>query len=95
MTLSRDESDQTLMQALAEGTDDALNHLMDAWSAPLIAYLTRLTNSAATAEDLAQETFVRVYRYRLDFTPGKKFSTWLFAIATNLARNHARWRPSS
>ncbi len=92
MTLSRDESDQTLMQALAEGTDDALNRLMDAWSAPLIAYLTRLTGSAATAEDLAQETFVRVYRHRLDFTPGKKFSTWLFAIATNLARNHARWR---
>ncbi|HRH95379.1 MAG TPA: RNA polymerase sigma factor [Prosthecobacter sp.] len=92
MTRDRDEFDIELMRCLAEGDDLALNRLMDAWSQPLIAYLTRLTSSEATAQDLAQETFVRVYRHRLEYRSSQKFSTWLFAIATNLARNHARWR---
>jgi RNA polymerase sigma-70 factor (ECF subfamily) len=52
----------------------------------------RLTSSHATACDLAQESFVRVHRHRFEYRPSQKFSTWLFAIATNLARNHARWR---
>lgn len=92
MTRDRDDFDIELMRCLAEGADLALNRLMDAWSQPLLAYLTRLTGSNATAQDLAQETFVRVYRHRLEFRLSQKFSTWLFAIATNLARNHARWR---
>lgn len=92
MTRDRDEFDIELMRCLAEGDDLALNRLMDAWSQPLIAYLTRLTSSEPTAQDLAQETFVRVYRHRLEYRSSQKFSTWLFAIATNLARNHARWR---
>jgi len=89
---ARDELDAELMRTLAEGDDLALNHLMDAWSQPLISYLMRLTGSHATACDLAQESFVRVHRHRLEYRPSQKFSTWLFAIATNLARNHARWR---
>jgi RNA polymerase sigma-70 factor (ECF subfamily) len=44
------------------------------------------------ANDLAQETFVRVFRARASFRPGEKFSAWLFTIAANLARNHFRWR---
>jgi RNA polymerase sigma-70 factor (ECF subfamily) len=44
------------------------------------------------ASDLAQETFVRVFRARASFRTGEKFSTWLFTIAANLARNHFRWR---
>lgn len=92
MTRDRDEFDIELMRCLAEGDDLALNRLMDAWSQPLIAYLTRLTSNGATAQDLVQETFVRVYRHRLEYRSSQKFSTWLFAIATNLARNHARWR---
>ena len=89
---ARDELDAELMRALAEGDDLALNHLMDAWSQPLISYLMRLTGSHATACDLAQESFVRVHRHRLQYRASQKFSTWLFAVATNLARNHARWR---
>jgi RNA polymerase sigma-70 factor (ECF subfamily) len=44
------------------------------------------------ANDLAQETFVRVFRARDSFRANEKFSTWLYTIATNLARNHFRWR---
>jgi len=89
---ARDELDAELMRTLAEGDDLALNRLMDAWSQPLISYLMRLTGSHATACDLAQECFVRVHRHRLEYRTSQKFSTWPFAIATNLARNHARWR---
>lgn len=89
---TRDELDAELMRTLAEGDDLALNRLMDTWSQPLIGYLLRLTGSHATACDLAQETFVRVHRHRFGYRSSQKFSTWLFAIATNLARNHARWR---
>ncbi len=91
MTHARDDLDLELMRCLAEGDDLALNRLMDAWSQPLIAYLTRLTGNSATAHDLAQEAFVRVHRHRMEFRQSQKFSTWLFAIATNLARNHFRW----
>ena len=89
---TRDELDADLMRTLAEGDDLALNRLMEAWSPPLSAYLIRLTGSHATAADLVQESFVRVHRNRFAYRPSQKFSTWLFAIATNLARNHARWR---
>ena len=44
------------------------------------------------ANDLAQETFVRVFKSRDSFRMSEKFSTWLFTIAANLARNHFRWR---
>jgi RNA polymerase sigma-70 factor (ECF subfamily) len=92
MTEERDERAVSLMLALSEGRDDALNALMADWSAPLIAYLSKLTGSVSTGEDLAQETFVRIYRHKLDYRPHQKFSTWMYAIATNLARNHHRWK---
>jgi RNA polymerase sigma-70 factor (ECF subfamily) len=44
------------------------------------------------ANDLAQETFVRVFKSCKSFRAEQKFSTWLFTIAANLARNHFRWR---
>jgi RNA polymerase sigma-70 factor (ECF subfamily) len=44
------------------------------------------------AADLAQETFVRVYQNRAKFDPGQKFTTWLYAIASNLVRDRYRWR---
>jgi RNA polymerase sigma-70 factor (ECF subfamily) len=54
--------------------------------------LCRLTGNEADANDLAQETFVRVFKSCRSYRPGEKFSTWLFTIAANLARNHFRWR---
>ncbi|MEN3939950.1 sigma-70 family RNA polymerase sigma factor [Prosthecobacter sp. SYSU 5D2] len=92
MTAPEDDEDIHLMIALAGGNDPALNVLMRRWHVRLTGYLDRLCGSHATACDLAQETFVRVYKHRHRFRPAQKFSTWLFAIATNLARNHARWQ---
>ncbi len=49
-----------------------------------------MVRDTATAEDLAQEVFLRVYRARKQYTPSAKFTTWLFRIATNLALNSVR-----
>ena len=84
--------DSELMQHLVAGHDEAMSKLLRRWQAKLISYLTRLINDAEVARDLAQETFVRVYQHRNRYDVLQPFSTWLFSIATNLARNHHRWR---
>ena len=80
------------MARLAAGHDAALNDLMARHGQRLLAYLLRLVSNEAEADDLAQETFVRIFQNRARFRPSAKFSTWLFAIATNLARDRLRWR---
>ncbi len=91
-TSAPEPSDISLMAALRAGDDRALNELMDRWRGKVAAYLLRVTGSHDTAMDLTQEVFVRVYQSRERYRPSAAFSTWLFTIATNLARNHARWR---
>ena len=49
-----------------------------------------MVRDTATAEDLAQEVFLRVYRARKQYAPSAKFTTWMFRIATNLALNSLR-----
>lgn len=85
-------SDSELMQRLAAEDDLALNVLMDRWSKRVISFLFKMTGQYETAIDLSQETFVKLYRARKRYRPDGTFSTWLFTIAANLARNHARWR---
>ncbi|MFU8892522.1 MAG: RNA polymerase sigma factor [Luteolibacter sp.] len=86
-----DIPDSDLMARLARGEDDALNTLMHRWGDRVISFLYRMTGRRDVAADLAQETFVRLYQARSRYKPSGNFSTWLFAIATNLGRNHARW----
>ncbi len=87
-----DAADRADMERLAAGHDAALNDLMQRHSTPLFHFLCRMLNNEDDAQDLAQETFVRVYRARESFRLNEKFTTWLFTIAANLARNHFRWR---
>lgn len=86
------DADIAAMQRLAAGDDLALNHLMDRWKDKVAAFLVRMTGSTATAADLTQETFVKLYQSRDRYRPSAAFPTYLFRIAANLARNHARWR---
>lgn len=85
------DEDQLDMEALAAGQDTAMNGLMRRWRDRLIGFLLRMVSDHATACDLAQETFVRLYRHRTSYNPRRPFSTWIFTIAANLARNHHRW----
>lgn len=85
-------SDFELMARLAKGDDPALNVLMDRWGGRVTSFLFRMTGNRDSAVDLAQETFVKLYQARNRYRPGGNFSTYLFAISGNLARNHARWK---
>jgi RNA polymerase sigma-70 factor (ECF subfamily) len=87
-----DATDSELMLRLAAGDDLALNVLMDRWSKSVASFLHKMTGNRDTAVDLAQETFVKLYHARERYRPGGNFSTYLFAIASNLARNQARWK---
>ncbi len=64
--------------------------LLQKYRTPLVNFLYRMVRDRASAEDLAQEVFLRVYRARKDYVARAKFTTWLFRIATNLALNAVR-----
>lgn len=87
---AREPSDESLMASLAAGDLPALDELMRRWQTPLRAFLFRHLQNEADALDLAQETFVRLFRHRDRYRSGARFSTWMFQIALNLTRDHAR-----
>jgi RNA polymerase sigma-70 factor (ECF subfamily) len=87
-----DELDRADMERLGGGHDAALSELMQRHAAKLFRYLIRCLQNEEDAADLAQETFVRVYQNRGRFDSSQKFSTWLYAIATNLVKDRYRYR---
>ena len=87
-----EERDAADMQRLVNGHDAALNELMERHSERLFHYLIRHLQNESDAADVAQDAFVRVYQHRAKFDPRQKFSTWLYTIATNLARDRLKWR---
>ena len=87
-----DDPDLSLIQELQRGNDGALDELMQRHKEPLFRFIYRYVLSEEEARDLLQETFVRVYFKRDQFRPSARFSTWLYRIALNLCRDHARSR---
>jgi RNA polymerase sigma-70 factor (ECF subfamily) len=91
-TTDIDTRDRADMERLAAGHATALNDLMERHAAPLFHFLCRMVGDEDEANDLAQEAFVRVFKSCGRFRAEEKFSSWLYTIAANLARNHHRWR---
>jgi RNA polymerase sigma-70 factor (ECF subfamily) len=87
-----DERDRMDMACLATGHDVALNKLMERHGGKMTNYLIRCLQNEEDAADAAQETFVRVYQNRAKYDTRIKFSTWLYAIATNLVKDRYRHR---
>jgi len=83
-------SDVQLMLDVKAGDDSSFDFLLRKYRSPLVNFLYRMVRDRATAEDLAQDVFLRVYRARTAYIPSAKFTTWLFRIATNLALNSLR-----
>ncbi len=83
-------SDVQLMLDVKAGDNESFELLLQKYRSPLVNFLGRMVHDRATAEDLAQEVFLRVYRARKQYTASAKFTTWLFRIATNLALNSLR-----
>lgn len=89
--LAEAEQDRACMERLQGGDETALAVLMTRWEVPTKAVIARIVLNTSEAEELAQETFVRVWQQKEKFRPGAEFRPWLFAIAVNLARNRLRW----
>ncbi|HEY7125429.1 MAG TPA: RNA polymerase sigma factor [Ktedonobacterales bacterium] len=82
------QSDERLMAAITAGEAAALAALVERHHSPLLGYLYRLVGGdRPLAEDLCQETFLRLMQQR-SYQCGRPFKPWLYAIATNLARDH-------
>ena len=84
MTTSADPS-ADLMKRVQDGDAGAFEELVAAWQDRLVTLFLHHTGDHSTAEDLAQEVFLRVYRARQGYRPTAKFSTWIHTIAHNVA----------
>ena len=83
--------DIELMLRVRDSQDaGAFEELMRRYQRPLTGFLMRLTGNLDAAQDLAEETFVRVWQSAPRYRPSAKFTTWLFTIASRLATDHAR-----
>ncbi len=83
-------SDADIMLRAKSGDQSAFEFLVEKYRRPMVNFMYRMAHNAASAEDLAQEVFLRVYRSRESYEASAKFTTWLYRIATNLAMNHVR-----
>ncbi len=79
------------MRRVQSGDEAALGALMHRWELPVKSVTGRIVLNASEAEELAQETFVRLWQQRGRYRPDAPFRPWIFAIAVNLARNRLRW----
>jgi RNA polymerase sigma-70 factor, ECF subfamily len=89
--LSELDDSQVVAQFLA-GEKRAFNELVGRYHVRLLNFIYRTIGDRDRAEDLVQETFIRVYRHLHRFDQSKKFSTWAYTIASNLAKNELRNR---
>ncbi len=85
-------SDEDLMARVAEDDERAFTELVRRFQGRVMNLVSRVLNDRNCADDLAQEVFVRVFVHRRNYRRGSKFSTWLFTIAANLAKNEIRRR---
>jgi RNA polymerase sigma-70 factor (ECF subfamily) len=86
----QDLSDEDLMDHVVAGSETAFACVVDRYKNRLQNVIYRYIRDFQRAEDLAQEAFVRVYLHRERYRKTGKFSTWIFTIAVNLAKNEIR-----
>ena len=83
-------SDAELMARVREGQREAFADLVDRHKDAVVSYLTRLTGDRDRAEDLGQETFLRLFRSAGDYTEQGYLRAYLYRIAVNLVRSEER-----
>jgi RNA polymerase sigma-70 factor (ECF subfamily) len=88
----RELEDTALVNAYLAGETRSFDVLVERYQARLLNFVYRIVGDRERAEDLVQEVFVRVYRHLGRFDRSKKFSTWIYTIASNLAKNELRNR---
>lgn len=88
-------SDEELVTAHLAGGEGAFQELFYRYRDRLVHFITRKTGDPDRAQDLVQEAFIRVTRHLHRFDTSKKFSTWVYTIASNLSKNELRNRSRS
>ena len=81
-----------LKSAPPEGVVDGFEVLVARYKNAIVSFLFRFVGDFRTAEDLAQETFLRVFKKIHEYNSAAKFSTWLYTIASNLAKDEFKRR---
>ena len=89
LSAERDAQDIALMAALAKDDAEAFRALVERHQQPLLNFFTRM-GASNVSEDLAQETFVRLWKYRLRYRPSAKFTTFLYTLARHAWQDHCR-----
>jgi len=84
--------DNELVTAFLAGASRAFDVLVERYQTRLLNFVYRTVGDRERAEDLVQEAFIRVHRHLARFDQSKKFSTWIYTIASNLAKNELRNR---
>ena len=88
----RAADDSAVVTAFLAGEERAFTELVERYQTRLLNFIYRTIGDRDRAEDLVQEVFIRVYRHLHRFDRSKKFSTWAYTIASNLAKNELRNR---
>lgn len=86
-TLTELDADVRAMLAFQAGDEAGFDQLYRRWRLPVFRFAVRMLGRPGAAEEVAQDTFVRVYRARERYRPASRFRTWLFRIARNLCTN--------
>jgi len=86
-----DETDESLMASVADGSSNALESLVHRYEQRLFNYLARMSGNRSDADDLFQETFLRVYKHRKRYDRTARFRPWLYQIATNVCKDHLKY----
>ena len=85
--LLNNQTDEALMARVAVGGQDAFEVLLSRYESAVVTFCYAFVRNREIAEDLAQETFLRVYRSAPRYKPLAKFTTWLYRISANLCIN--------
>ncbi|MBD3237288.1 MAG: sigma-70 family RNA polymerase sigma factor [Candidatus Eisenbacteria bacterium] len=87
-----DASDEELMEQIVAGSEAAFAQLVRRYQGKITNLVHRFIHDREQAVEIAQEVFLRVYLHRKRYRPSGRFSTWIYTIAANLAKNEIRRR---
>ena len=85
-------TDNELMEAVKDGRVEKLAVLFERYHVALFNFFLRLTGDRAASEDLVQDVFMRILKYRAGFQSEGRFAVWMFQIARNAHVDHLRKR---
>lgn len=88
----RDKTDQDVVALAKQGVEEAYRELIRRYERPVFSLIFRMVRNRELAEDLSQETFIKVLNAIQSYRPEFKFSSWVFKIANNASIDHIRKR---